>query len=661
MPSSMGMPPMQAGLGSPFPRTRWNDFVRMGDPGSLGIVNPERAAKLDDRDLAHFVDSFRMASANARKPLEAKWRFHENMYRLRTTDSRKQEWQANIAIPELQSKVRVAVSMLQGALLDAPEWFRTLNLGSLYFDEYVRAIHQWIDIVQQQGRLVENTLAMWEEAFVLGTSFLRVSAEDYVDSGPRLISPTPEEMMQWQFMAQQAMMQGAEPPPQPEAYVAAQQENRLRFVTEWVSAWCVFPDPHAGDFYKGKGVVEECRVDEEDLEELVAAGAYDSIDDIGEPPGENGEYDRMWERELAATKSARRRHLVQRFCGNIYDKDGRIVAKNWKITTVNKKAVVQAMPNPNWRGDNDYICSTPIPHRGRVWGTALGEADAQIQQELTNVLNLMVDDIKYAVLGVFQIDEGKCDEPSIPDSVEPGKVYRGREKFLEKIIFNTNVNQAWPVYQKLEEIGQKETQISAFVDGSPNSRGRPTATQVQTQSGATTAYVHNLARRLEENDLERTLDKLFCRVVQYGSDSNDPRLPEVLEAFGGPQILLDERYRYKMLDIPYKIQVRGLSMLMNRESIVQRLMQLMQLTMQMGLPPPNQLTVLFTLISSLGFTPEQLGYPPSPEAMQQLMMGMPPPGEQPGAMGGAPEPVEGAPSPQSDMNAAQPQGAPVAA
>lgn len=661
MPSSMGMPPQQAGLASPFPRTRWNDFVRMGDPGSLGIVNPERAAKLDDRDLAHFVDSFRMASANARKPLEAKWRFHENMYRLRTDDSRKQEWQANIAIPELQSKVRVAVSMLQGALLDAPEWFRTLNLGSLYYDEYVRAIHQWIDIVQQQGRLVENTLAMWEEAFVLGTSFLRVSAEDYISSGPRLITPTPQEMMQWQFAAQQAMMQGFPPPPQPEAYVAAQSESRLRFVTEWVSAWCVFPDPYAGDFYKGKGVVEESRVDEEDLEEMVAAGVYDSIDDIGDPTGETGEHDRMWERELAATKSSRRRHLVQRFCGNIYDKDGRIVAKNWKITTVNKRTVVQAMPNPNWRGDNDYICSTPIPHRGRVWGTALGEADAKIQQELTNVLNLMVDDIKYAVLGVFQIDEGKCDEPSIPDSVEPGKVYRGREKFLEKIIFNTNVNQAWPVYQKLEEIGQKETQISAFVDGSPNSRGRPTATQAQIGANSTTAYVHNLARRLEENDLERTLDKLFCRVLQYGSDANDPRLNDVLETFGGPQILLDERYRYKLLDVPYKIQVRGLSMLMNRESIVQRLMQLMQLTMQMGLPPPNQLTVLFTLISALGFTPEQLGYPPSPEAMQMLMMGMPPPGQQPGAMGGAPEPVGGPPSPQSDMNAAQPQGAPMAA
>jgi hypothetical protein len=124
---------------------------------------------------------------------------------------------------------------------------------------------------------------------------------------------------------------------------------------------------------------------------------------------------------------------------------------------------------------------------------------------------------------------------------------------------------------------------------------------------------------------------------------------------------MDERYRYKLLDVPYKIQVRGLSMLMNRESIVQRLMQLMQLTMQMGLPPPNQLTVLFTLISALGFTPEQLGYPPSPEAMMQIMMGMPPPGAQPGAMGGAPEPVGGPPSPQSDMNAAQTQGPPMAA
>lgn len=662
MPSSMGLSaPQPASLMSPYPRTRWADFVRMGDPNSLGIVNPERAARLDDRDLAHFVDQFRMASANARKPLEAKWRFHEDMFRLRTTDSRKQEWQANLAIPELQSKVRVAVSMLQGALLDAPEWFRTLNLGSLYYDEYVRAIHQWIDIVQQQARLVENTLAMWEEAFVLGTSFMRISAEDFIESRPHLIEPTPQELMQYQFMAQQAMMMGQQPPPPPEPYVSAQAEPRLKFVCDWVSAWCMFPDPHASDFYKGKGVVEEARVEEDELEELVAAGVYDNIDDIGDPAPENGEYDRLWERELAATKGNRRRHLVQRFTGNIYDNEGKIVAKNWKITTVNKKAVVQVIPNPLWSGKTQYICSTPIPFRGRVWGTALGEADAKIQQELTNVLNLMVDDIKYAVLGVFQIDEGKCDEPVIPDSVEPGKIYRGREKFLDKIIFNTNVNQAWPVYQKLEEIGQKETQISAFVDGSPNTRGRPTATQVQTQSSASTAYVHNLARRLEENDLERALQLLFEHVIQFGSDAADPRLGQVLQTFGGPQILMDERYRYKLLDVPYKIQVRGLSMLMSRDSIIQRLMQVFQLGSMLGMPPPNAVLAYYTIISTLGFTPEQLGLPTNPEQMQMMLMGMPPmmPGAQ--SAGGAPEPAGGAPSPQADMNAGQMQGPPVAA
>lgn len=662
MPGGMGgmmQPP--ASLASPFPRAKWGDYVRMGDPDRLGIVNPQRAASMDEQDLSHFVDSFRQASANARKPLESKWRFHENMYRLRTEDSRKQEWQANLAIPELQTKIRVAVSMLQGALLDAPEWFRTLNEGHLYFDEYVRTIHRWLDIVQQQARLVDNTLAMWEEAFILGTSFMRISAEEYIEHRPHLVEPTPQEMMQWQMMAMQAQAMGQMPPPPPEAYVTAGPEERIKFVTKWRSAWCMYPDPYADTFYDGKGVVEESWVDEEDLEELVAAGVYDSIDDIGEPiDSDADEQDSFWRKELAHSKTKRRRHKVQDFTGNIYDRDGKITAKNWLITRINHKVVVRACPNPLWRGKSRYICSTPIPYRGRPWGTALGEADAKIQMELTNLLNLMVDDIKYAVLGVFQIDEGKCDEPSIPDSVEPGKVYRGREKFLEKIIFNTNINQAWPVYQKLEEIGSKETQISAFVDGSPNTRGRPTAEQVKTQSGATTAYVHNLARRLEEDDLERALDLLFQHVIQFGSDASDPRLREVVEAMGGPQMLMDERYRYRLLDVPYRIQVRGLSMLMNRDSIMQRLMQLMQLTMQMGLPPPNQLTVLFTLISALGFTPEQLGYPPNPEAMQAILMGMPPPGAQPG-MGGAPEPVGGAPSPQSDMNAAQATGAPMAA
>lgn len=680
-------PTPPASLTGPFPRPKWADYLRMDDWRSLGIVDPVRAQGMTEQDLVQMVMAARQSSATARAPLEAEWRRYEDLYHLRSGDPRKQMWQARVSVPEVQSKLRVTLSQLQGVLLDAPKWFQVIDESKTYYEPEVRLLQHWIEIIAEQARLIENLLACWEEAFLLGTSFLRVSAEDYMESRPHVMPPDPQEiemwqnaMQQWQYMAQQLGPEAGPPPQMPRPYVSATTEERTRFECKWVSAWNVYIDPNASDYYMGKFTVEESMVSEEDLLSRVRAGVYDSIDDIGEPISWDATRESRYRRtELLDSKALRRRdHLVQDYTGNIYDRDGKIVAENWIMTAVNEKALVRVGPNPRWSGKSRYVCSTPIPFRGRPWGQSLFDADADVQEQLEKVLNLMIDDAMYAVLGVFLMDETKCDEPSMPEDIWPGKVYRGREQFLQKLQFQTQINQLWPLYNKLEGIGHASTNVSEFADGSPNSRGRPSATQVQVQSQAGTAYLHNVSRRLEENDVERALNLLKEDIVQFGSDASDPRLKHMLEQYGGPgaaQFFQDDVTRFQTLDIPARIQVRGISMMMARQDLMQRLMQLMTLGQQLGIPPMNMLQIFYTAVSTLGFDPEQLGLPESPEAMQQLQMEMmmqqqaqaAGAGQGGGSVAhGPPGPVStnaGQPPPSSDalMAQSQAQGPPIAA
>lgn len=667
------LPTPQATLQSPAPAPRWADFVQAGNWQQLGIVDPERASKVTEQDIIDMVRSARDESSAARQPLEDSWYSYEELFRLPSIppgtgwDPKKQAWQSQVPIPEIRDKVRVAVSLIQSGLFDAPQWFSLMDERKNYDDHLVRFSNDWLGIVADQSQLIDSYLRTLEEGFLFGSGCMSLSIEDYVEYRPHVQPPSPEEIGQWQMATWQAQVQGLPPPPQPQPTVTVQPQFKKKFIWRHRSIWDVYPDPYADDFYAAKYVVEESAADESDVEDRWRSGVYDSIDDIGEPVRFEGDRRPQWRRrELHDAKhTARPQHLVQEYTGNIYDRDGKIVARNWIVTVINERTIVRIGPNPLWRGNSRYVWCTPLPYRNRVWGQSLIDADSHVQLALTDFINLMLDDMRYAVLGAFQLDTSLSQEPLDPTTIEPGRVYHGRGQFLQKLAFQTNANTAWPLLNKLEQIGQKSAQISEFVDGSPSSRGRPTAAEVTTKTTAGQAYIHNVMRNLERNDLERALNLTWQHILQFGGDRSDPVLQDLLQDFGGPQLLTDDLARYQLLDKPWKYQVRAISKMLDRESVLPRLMQLLQLTMQVGAPPPQQAQILYTIITALGFDPVQFGWPTSPEeyqmmlqqmAMAQAGAGGPGAGNAPG---GAPEPVSPAPGAQGVMLQAQGQGPPM--
>lgn len=616
-----------ASLSSPFPSASWEQYVQDYDPAQIGIVDPEAAASFTNQDLISCVLERREESRRARAILEQDWDRYEAKYYLWDEPSDKEDWQPDLIVPEVLTKIRTARSLLQGALGDPERFFTVVKLQSLTDDHQIRFIRDWIHYTQRNAHLLDGLLDVWEEALLFGAGVLKITIEDEIKTTPRVeMRPIyPPEIQQAILM--QAQMTGMPPPPLMEPVVLARPEPRQRVSVRKVPLRHAYPDPAApsGDFYQGKFFVEDMLVFEEDLHERLAAGVYDSLEDIGEPARmkESGVSETIRKSLTGDQLTSRRQHLVTEYTGNIYAADGRCVAKNWIVTVVNERAVVRARPNPMWSGKTRYVWSTPIPFPGRVWGRPLVEADVDIQDALSSLLNLMLMDVSYSVLGAFAVDENAVDPIEDLESIEPGRVYRGRGDFIQKLNFPSNVNAAWPMMQFLQGIGDKSTAINEFVQGTPTSRGRPSATEVASKTQAGTAYMHNLARRLEENDVERSLELVYEYLLQFGGDTSEPALKDLIEAWGGPQALMDERSRLAILSAPHKIQVRGISMLLSREQTIARLKELLGVFAQLGIPPKNQLQIAYIFMSALGFSPEQLGFQPTWEeeqALQQWMM-----------------------------------------
>jgi len=662
-PPGVGSPPSLPGDGInaapedslPFTEPNWASF-KGGGSLPAGVVDLEKAAELEESAIINQIQRCRDESADIRRSLEPSWRKYEANYYAQNGMEEKEDWQASLEVPEVYNKVRSAVAGMQGVLLDAPDFFTVEKAGQYADDHVVNFIQEWLHIVAADTDLIGALLETWESSFLYGTGWLSVGFEEYIDTRPHVVTkPLYEDQQAAMMAAQQGL-------PTSETVVEVEAIARGRFVLRNISPFNVFADPYAKTFDKARYVVVEELVNEDVLIAGRDAGMYD-FDELGAPDSTlTGEREgsispSAWADDQRPEGGPSRRHKLTTYYGNLYDGDGELAVENWKACIVNGRKLISVGPNPLWSGKFPLVCSTPLPHREKLWGRSLVEADANVQQELTQLTNLILDDIKYSVLGAFMVDESKSDEPGEIDSIEPGRVYRGRDDFVRKLNFTTQSSMAWPVIQHLQSIGDTSTAIGEFTaPGAPTSRGRASATEVQTRSQAGTAYMQQMSRRLELNDVQPTLQLLYEFILQFGGDDANPKLRGLLEQFGGPQLLYDPVARFQLLDQPFSIEVHGISQVMSRESMNAKLQEALSTSQNLGMPPQSQIPIFYAILSNMGLDPQELGYPADEAAMQQMQMQMQmaqdaqnnsaPQGGPANPPSGAAQPPAGAPTPE---------------
>ena len=234
----------EATIATPYPDASWAPFVRDGDPNALGIVDPERAFTITSEEIINQIQAAEQESSQARAGLEGDWGVWEDLYHLRYSSPDKADWQADIIVPEVYHKIQTIKSLMQGALLDPEKFFVLVKETEIFPKEQIRFIERWIQLSQKNAGLLPALLACWEEAFLLGTGFLKVSIEDTIKSRPGVEMEQIYSDPQQAFAAAQMGMQTQRP------VVATRDEVQSRIKCEKVHARHMFPDPYARNFYE---------------------------------------------------------------------------------------------------------------------------------------------------------------------------------------------------------------------------------------------------------------------------------------------------------------------------------------------------------------------------------------------------------------------------
>lgn len=495
------------------------------DPKHIGIVDLEGAMALSQKDIVTQILERREESRRAMaSSMEWDWDYYEDMYYFTWRDPGKQSWQSDINVPEVFDRVRRALSELQGALVEPERFFEIESIGKNSDDELLRFIRDWLAFAAQESNLIPSMLKMWEESLLLGSGCMKISLEDCIDRRPRM---TQRQLYQDPQMAFMAQLQGMATT---EDVIEASPRTRRKLTARHVPLRRTFADPACGNWEERGFFYEEGEVPEEDVRDRVESGMYDSMEDLGSPQKMRDDHYGARHRGMSDNRiTNRRRHLVGEYTGNIYGKDGQIVARNWIASVGNDKALLRLRPNPTWSGSSRYIWSTPIPYEGRVWGRSMVEVAAEYQEEMSSIVNLMLDDIRYSIIPTFAVDTTKTTGPVDITSLEPGRMWTGRSSdFLTKINFTSQATNVFPVLQQLERYGDKASPVSEWGSGVPTARGRASASEANIKSQNSSAFMHNMAMRIEEQDVEPALNLLYEYIMQFWDDTHDPALSDLM-------------------------------------------------------------------------------------------------------------------------------------
>jgi len=599
-------------------------------------------------------------SSTARQERENEWRVSADLYNNYGDDSGKAAWQARVFVPQIYNKIQMAKSLVKASLLENPRWFSLEQLPAWSADTAnVKFVEHVLGVVLESADFVEEYMKCLEEGFLYGTGCIKLTWEQWVERSPEMIEvplyEDPQQMQMAQMMGQPTTRPLISSAPHPRSSLRAYQ----------VPIWNIYPDPFHEDYRRGRYIIEELMVDQEEIEDGIRLGRYnclDDIKDIGEPASTTYEFERR-QREGRQTSLGRRgprkQHLLQIRYGNFYDDDGAMLVENWVSIVANKKKVIALDSNPSMTGSRPYILSTPLPMRGSPWGREIIYAAKPLQIVLNSIYNLMIDSTTYGVIPACTVNKNKLDPDEDFDALTPGAVYHVTgDGAIQPLKIATTPNEAMPMIQSFEAKIDESTMMYGTLAGEPPLKGRATATQYRGEVSQGRAAASILAHGLEKRDLEPAVQLAYENILQYLSDISEPRLQEAFSTFMGPSTFLDEWNRYKLLNTKFQVRARGLSMQLEREEQLQKLMQLSTTAQMLQLPFDIQAKIFFRSAEAMNIDPRELNAPADEagwQAFTQQMMAQQQAtggGQQGGASAASPEPPSSPPAPPGPPNQA---------
>lgn len=512
----------------------------------------------------HIVDLYQAQRAEAqeqREEIEKYWVEAENLYLNKHDFSMKKDWQAKLFYSMTSPTVNKAARLIKQMVLKTEEYVQMDPIGMediALARGFSPATLFYLNNAQFPERFSESCASGFNYAIGINKMFCRTNNKTvYVNGRPHTRSVT---------------------------------ELILKTLNPWHCLW-----PKDWSYF-----IEDSWMTVPELVRQARAGVFDfgktgsgyaKVRDIlgkdytqGAKPGgdaadkEEARLHRLGIRDYS--NKFRAPILLSTYWGPVIDHQGREIEKeNQKFIIVNDNYVLQ-MPtrNPFDHQQWPYIFINPLKVLFRHIGEGLTWGVNPIQKEMTNILNMMSDALKFKMAGILEVNEDLLVDPNKPMELYPGKSVRrksgdGRQKAIEHHELGADPEWAAGLINLLRNVHQNHTGITEYLMGAPTLKGSPTATEVATKTAESQSDFISIAQDVDRQGIVSAADMAKDLIIQYFADfSSYPNVRRIFSDASGDAIMrLDDDEKAELLFGDWDIRARGLSLFFERKEQINKL------------------------------------------------------------------------------------------
>ncbi len=269
---------------------------------------------------------------------------------------------------------------------------------------------------------------------------------------------------------------------------------------------------------------------------------------------------------------------------------GELLCEDIYFIVVNRDYVVDFGYNKGINGGTPYTVHNPmLDVYGRYGRPYISKLRSLIQQYV-NVVNLMVDSSILSGLGTHEINREVLDPGmahSVARDIDPGRMLskRGAEKLIESTYPPNGIVQSLlQVAYFFQQQIQEHSYQTEFFDGQNTSRGRKTATEIQTKTQMTNTFFTDIATQIENYSVKPTIEKALYTYLIHMDDPTTKDLAQTIsdEAVRGYFRGLSHEERIRDIR-EMQIEVRGISGRLQTQNDFNKVIQLLSVLGNFGI------------------------------------------------------------------------------
>jgi hypothetical protein len=369
--------------------------------------------------------------------------------------------------------------------------------------------------------------------------------------------------------------------------------------------------------------IEKATVDFSYIEALAKKGVYsqEAVDKLFsrglEVVDRAREQKRKGEGEGQPQSKFNREIDIYHYWGDLFDDEGKIVARNVHYTLGDKDVVLRKpKPNPFFHGKNPYVIGTPYTVPFSLHNRGVVEDIAGIAKQITELSNLIIDGAQYDAMSAFEGDVDLIQDPKAlkaglyPGIFVPTKGFENPQN--KQVIRQITTGKVPQLALQVRGMLDMEAQLSSSITNALRGQSQPgsdTLGEFQSITASANANLDDAARTVEDTAMNPFMEKAI------GTEG----FPKTSVAI----IDMSPEERYATMIGGFSFKARGVSIMMDKAQDLKQIDSFVKLVSAI----PGVMTrinvdeLLENIIVGIGWNPSRIliqqgSQPVMPVAMQ---------------------------------------------